>query len=114
MTIQTLLHRRLLLGVAAFSLLSLAGTATTLATTSSHAQSPAPTDAACAQQDAAPDGAEPSGPDTDTADVQCGDQGGADIPGSDAAESEKGGSPDTDNVQEGDQGVAGSTGLQTN
>ncbi|MCZ2108594.1 MAG: hypothetical protein LC118_03355 [Dehalococcoidia bacterium] len=114
MTIQTFLHRRLLLGVAAFSLLALAGTATTLATTSSHAQSPTPTDAACAQQDAVPDAADPSGPDTDTIDLQCGDQSGVDAPGSDAAESEKGSAPDTDNIQEGDQTSTGVAGSQAN
>lgn len=72
MTIQAILHRRLFVGAAVLSLLAMAGAATTMATTSTHAQSS--TDASCAQQDAEPDGAETTGPDTDNIELECGDQ----------------------------------------
>lgn len=74
MTPAAILHRRLLLGAALLSLFALAGAGVTLATQSSHAQTPAPNNAACAQQDAEPDGSEPSGSDTDSVELQCGDQ----------------------------------------
>lgn len=90
------LTNRLTLGIAALALLAIAATTTTLATRPSHAAGGA-TDAACAQQDAQPDGAEAVGPDTDNADVQCGDQNGADD------ENASGADTDTDQTEEGDQ-----------
>ncbi len=103
MTLSTLLHRRLFVGAAVLSLLAMAGAATTFATTSSHAQSSTPNTAVCAQQDAEPDGSKPEGPDTDTADVQCGDQTGSDAEGADSADEKESAGPDTDNLEEGDQ-----------
>jgi hypothetical protein len=50
----------------------MAGAATTIATTTTQAQSP--NDALCAQQDAEPDGGEVEGPDNDNIELQCGDQ----------------------------------------
>ena len=72
MTLSSILHRRLFLGVALLSLLAMAGAFTTLATRSTQARS---TDnAACAQQDVEPEGTEVEGPDTDTVELECGDQ----------------------------------------
>ncbi|MEO9254302.1 MAG: hypothetical protein ABI305_02095, partial [Tepidiformaceae bacterium] len=62
-----------------------------------------PTSAVCAQQDAQPDTSEPAGPDTETADVQCGDQTGPDTPGTDSAEGKESAGPDTDTLQEDSQ-----------
>jgi hypothetical protein len=72
MALAAILHRRLVIGAAALSLLAMAGAATTLATTNTQAQSP--NDALCAQQDAEPDSAEAEGPDTDNVELECGDQ----------------------------------------
>lgn len=109
MTLSAILHRRLFLGVAALALLAIAGTVTTLATTPSHAQSA--NDAACAQEDAQPDRQEPAGPDTDTADVQCGDQ--ADT-GTDSAEGKDAAGTDNDTLQEGDQTTPDAPGAAAN
>lgn len=73
MALAASLHRRLVIGAAALSLLAMAGAATTLATTNTQAQSPT-NDALCAQQDAEPDGVEAEGPDTDNIELECGDQ----------------------------------------
>ncbi len=105
MTLAAILHRRLFLGVAAFSLLAMAAAATTLATTSSHALTPTPSTAACTQQDAQADGTEAVGPDTDNADVQCGDQTGVDVPGAESTEAKEpaGADTDADQTQQGGQ-----------
>ena len=54
----------------------MAGAATTLVTTTTQAQSP--NDALCAQQATEPDAAEVAGPDTDSIELECGDQNAQD------------------------------------
>lgn len=97
------LPNRLTIGIAAIALLAVAATTTTLATQRTHAQSVPPTvDAACAAQ-AADTAPETTGaPDTDTADVQCGDQTGVDAAGAETADAaEPAGAADTDTTQAG-------------
>lgn len=99
------LPNRLTIGIAAIALLAIAATTTTLAARPSQAQG-APVDASCAAQAADTTPETTGAPDTDTADVQCGDQTGVDAAGAETADAaEPAGAADTGTTQteEGDQ-----------
>lgn len=92
------LPNRVTLGIGAFALLALAAGATTLAARPSQAAGLAPADV-CAAQAADTTPETPGAPDTDTADVQCGDQTTPDAAGTEGAEAPESTKPDSDTSQ---------------
>ena len=95
---------RIVLGLGVLALLGTAAATTTLATRSSSAQSLPGNSAVCAAEaaDTAPESV--AGPDTDTIDLQCGDQFAPDgTATSDRQEASEAAGTDSDTTQEGDQ-----------